>query len=125
MFIYGSFSEIASSRVWDLERSKSHKKSREEEYADSDFFDFFSIETMYRHLRRIQFHGIAFPYHHHIEGLDDREKCEDITDLRDIMQSEMIEKESTCDKRKCSVLGSRYLDGARERLRSRDFEHIV
>jgi hypothetical protein len=39
------------------------------------------------------------------------------------MQSEMIEKKSTCKEREGCIFGSRYLDGTRERLRSGDFEH--
>lgn len=44
------------------------------------------------HLRVVEEKCVPIPGHSHSERLDDREKCENITDLWDIVESEVIEK---------------------------------
>jgi hypothetical protein len=46
------------------------------------------------------------PYYLRAERLDDREKSENITDTWDVVQSERIEKKSSCDERKGCILGA-------------------
>ncbi len=101
VFIYRSFSDITPARVGDFKRSESREESREEEDADTDFLDLFSIEMLDRHLRAIERYRIAFPSDSHTEGLDDREEGDDIADLWDIVQSEVVEKKSCRDEGKC------------------------
>ena len=88
VLIYRSLSDIASSRIGDLETTESREKCRKEKYTDTDLFDFFPIETTHRHLPSIIAHGTSFPGHHDPERLHYREKCEYITDLWDIVKRE-------------------------------------
>jgi hypothetical protein len=85
MFIDRAFPDIASTRVRDLESAKASKKCREEKYAHSDLFDLLTIESMDRHSCAIEVDGALIPSDCDPERLDDREKCEDIANLRDIV----------------------------------------
>lgn len=92
MLIYRAFPDITSTRVGDFESTKSREKSGEEEDTDTDLFDFFSVHMLDGYLRVVEKEGVPIPGHSHSEWLDDREKCENITDLWDIVESEVIEK---------------------------------
>ena len=88
VLVYRSLSDIASSRIGDLESTEPREERRKEEYTDTDFFDFFPIETTHRHLASIIAHSASFPGHDDPEGLYDREKRQYITNLWDIVQGE-------------------------------------
>lgn len=92
VLVYRTFPDIASTRIGDFESAKSREKSREEEDAHTDLFDFFSVHLFDGYLRVVEKEGVPIPGHSHSERLNDREKCENITDLWDIVESEVIEK---------------------------------
>ena len=92
MLIDRTLSDITSSRIGDLKSSESSKKRREEEYSDTDFFDFFTIKSMYRHFRAIEMYSISFPYHADTQRFYDCKECKDITNFWNIMESESLKK---------------------------------
>ena len=92
MLIDRTFSDITSSWIGDFESSKSSQKSRKEEYPDTDFFDLITVKSMDRHFRSIERYCASFPYYGHAEWFYNSEECEDVTDFRDIMEGESLEK---------------------------------
>jgi hypothetical protein len=85
MLIDRTFPEIAPTRIGDLERSESSKESREEEYPDAYLLYLFTVDMCCCDAGRVIDHSISLPYDLHTERLDDREKCQDISDFWDIM----------------------------------------
>lgn len=124
VFIDRTFSDIAPSWIGDLESAESSQEWGEEKYTNSDFLDLFAIEFPDTHVSCVECECSFFiKSNYYPERLDDREKGEDISDTRNIMERKVIEKESTRYEGKGGIFRSwdRYRTG--ERLRSVDFEH--
>ena len=99
MLIDRSFANIASTRIGDLEGTKSLEKGRKEEYPDSDFFYEFSIEMLHAHCSCVESESTSYECDSYIQGSDDIEKCKHITNTRDIVESELFEKETASNER--------------------------
>ena len=67
MLIDRSFADIATTRIGDLEGTKSFEKSREEKYPNSDFFHEFSIEIVHTHGPCIESEGTSYKCDYYIE----------------------------------------------------------
>lgn len=67
MFINGSFSNIASTRKWYFEASKSFEEGREKKYSNTDFFDEFRIEIIKAHIGTIQSESISYEFYSYVQ----------------------------------------------------------
>lgn len=114
MFVDRTFSDITTTRIWYLECTESCKKGRKEENTNTYLADLISIEVFYREFAIIHSDSTPIPCYSRTERLDDREECENITNLRDIMEGESIKKKSCCYKWKGGILGARDFDSTRE-----------
>lgn len=121
VLIYRPLADVAPSRIRDLECAEACEERWKEKYTDADFFDFLSIEMFYVHLRSIIVDTMIFPCDSHSERLDNREKCHHITDLRDVMEREFLEKKPESKEWKSGIFGTRDFYCSRERLGSGDF----
>jgi hypothetical protein len=92
MLIDRPLTDIAPTRIWDLETTEPFEESRKEKYPNSDLFHEISVETSDAHMSRIESESVSFEYDIHIERSDDIEKCEYITDTRNIVQGEMLKE---------------------------------
>ena len=115
MFIDGTFSDIASTWIGDLESTESLQESRKEKYSHTYFLDLITIEGVYIHFRGVEGEcSIFFEGRMYSKRFDNREKREDVANMGNIMECEMIEKKSTGNKRKRCIFGSGNFDSSRE-----------
>lgn len=120
-----AFSDIATTWIGNFESAESLEKWWKKKYPDADFLDFLTIESMNTHMLRIESESsIVLEVDFYTERFDDREKCENISNMWNIMKREMFEKESTSNEWKCCIFGTRDFYSASEILRARDFEHL-
>ncbi len=103
MLIDRSFSDIATTRIGDLECTKPLQESWEEEYPDSDFFHEIGIEVLHTHGSGIECERIVYECDHYIQRSDNIEKCHHITNTRNIVEGELLEKKSTSNEWKGSI----------------------
>lgn len=92
MLIDRSLADIATTRIGDLEGTKSLEKGREEKYTNSDFFHELGIEIIHTHLCCIEFQSITDEADINSERCYDIEECEYITDTGNIVECELFEK---------------------------------
>jgi len=125
MLVDRTFADITSSRIGHLNRSESMEKWSDEEYRCSHFFDEFIVDIIHPHLSHIHMKNIACKIDLYIETLDDFEERKDISNAWNIMEGNLIEKETRCNGRETGILRSTDFDGPGETLSSLDFEHGI
>ena len=107
MIIDRTFSNIASSRVGDLESTESPEKWRKQENPNSNFFDLLSIKGMNTHRSSIHSESAIIPeVYLYAERLDNREKSEHIPYMGYILKGKCLEKKTTGNEREGSILGT-------------------
>ena len=107
MLIDRTFSNIASSRVGDLESTESPEKWRKQENPNSNFFDLLSIKGMNTHRSSIHSESAIIPeVYLYAERLDNREKSENIPYMGNILKGKCLEKKTTGNEREGSILGT-------------------
>lgn len=96
VFIYRSFSDIATSRIRYFQSSKSSQESRKEKYTNADFFYLLTIEIFYGEIWVIHDNGTPCPNDSTPKRFYDREKCQYITDTRNIVEGKSIKENPCC-----------------------------
>ena len=104
MLIDRALTNIATSRIRDLEATKSLEKCWEEKYSNSDFFHEISIKMFHAHTSGIESEGIFNKCHNYIQRSDNIEKCHHIADTGNIVECILFKKKPTSDERESRIL---------------------